>query len=469
MTKAPDYAAIGDLSVAFVPAAVSGLDADAVMRAQRQLSEIRRRVDACAAVVAAEIQYLSRPELGYSGLAQRLGDRTPEKLVARLAETSAREATTLVRVGALIALQDAGSGSDPARSYPIDDAPWLAAASAAVVAGRLSVEKADVIRAGLGCVDVSAPDGAALAAGLTAAVETLLGESARLSVEQLAARARELRAELDLDRTHDREQRLRDARYLRLMARSDGMTSISGLLDPESAAIVTSAVDAATSPRRGGPRFVDPAEAARADDILRDLRSTEQIALDAVVELVRIGGVADGRSVLGKRRPEVRVVVAQRDLASGEGVGFIEGQSAPISIRSVERHICASGLLPILFKGDGTALSLGRSQRYYSERQRVVLAVRDGGCRFPRCERPASWTEAHHADEWDRDGGNTDVECGILLCKHHHMLIHNNGWHVRYGGGEFWVIPPVDIDPIQTPIPAPSKSPALRRALNGSG
>ncbi|CAN5467027.1 hypothetical protein BH09ACT4_BH09ACT4_03540 [soil metagenome] len=188
-----------------------------------------------------------------------------------------------------------------------------------------------------------------------------------------------------------------------------------------------------------------------------------------MVELVRIGGVADGRSVLGKRRPEVRVVVAQRDLASGEGVGFIEGQSAPISIRSVERHICASGLLPILFKGDGTALSLGRSQRYYSERQRVVLAVRDGGCRFPRCERPASWTEAHHADEWDRDGGNTDVECGILLCKHHHMLIHNNGWHVRYGGGEFWVIPPVDIDPIQTPIPAPSKSPALRRALNGSG
>ena len=35
------------------------------------------------------------------------------------------------------------------------------------------------------------------------------------------------------------------------------MTRVHGLLDPESAAIVVPIFDAITSPRRGGPRFVD--------------------------------------------------------------------------------------------------------------------------------------------------------------------------------------------------------------------
>jgi hypothetical protein len=81
----------------------------------------------------------------------------------------------------------------------------------------------------------------------------------------------------------DREEALRQKRFLRLIPQADGMTRLSGLLDPESAALVTDAVDAVTAPRRGGPRFVEPGAAARAEAIVRDTRSTEQLALDALV------------------------------------------------------------------------------------------------------------------------------------------------------------------------------------------
>ena len=104
------------------------------------------------------------------------------------------------------------------------------------------------------------------------------------------------------------------------------MTRIHGLLDPESAAVVVGAYDAATSPRRGGPRFVDPTEAARADAVAADPRTTEQIAVDSFVELIRIATMADPGAVLGRRGAAVQVLVTERDLSRRAGIGRIEGQ-----------------------------------------------------------------------------------------------------------------------------------------------
>ncbi|MFC0682441.1 HNH endonuclease signature motif containing protein, partial [Lysobacter korlensis] len=83
------------------------------------------------------------------------------------------------------------------------------------------------------------------------------------------------------------------------------------------------------------------------------------------------------------------------------------------------------------------------------------------GCRFPGCDRPPSWCEAHHLNEWARDGGRTDVADGILLCRHHHLLIHNNAWRIKRDRANYFLIPPRERDPRQTPIPMPSKSSAL--------
>ncbi len=449
------YSAIADLSTGFTPPAPADLGDVELLEAQGALAQIRRRVDAASAQLADEIAHRSRRELGYDGLAQRLGARTPELLVQRITGATAREAHSLVRIGALM--------TTPTSERP-DPSPWLSEVGQAVSVGRLSIEAAAAIRTGLG-----SPDNEITAEALAAAAATLVAEAPTLTTERLAARARDLRTELDLSRVRDREQALRDRRYLHLIPQGDGMTRLSGLLDPESAALVGATFDSATSPRRGGPRFVDPATAARAEELVRDERTTEQIALDTFVELLRVGTLADSEVLLGTRQPAVQLLVTERDLRSRQGLGRIEGQTEAVSIATVERHVCAVGIVPIVFDNSGQVVNLGREQRLFSYRQRIGLAARDGGCRFPQCERPPSWTEAHHIHEWQR-GGLTNIEDGVLLCRHHHLLVHNNGWKVTRTGAEYFVVPPRSEDPEQRPIPAPSKSRAARRvAVTAAG
>jgi hypothetical protein len=153
--------------------------------------------------------------------------------------------------------------------------------------------------------------------------------------------------------------------------------------------------------------------------------------------------------------------VTKETLDAGTGHGRIEGQPAPVSIETVERHLCESGMVPVTFDRDGQCIDLGREQRLYSALQRIGLAARDGGCRWPGCDRPASWSEAHHIHQWARDHGKTDLADGILLCRHHHMLLHNNHWEITRTGGTYWLHPPTSIDPTRTPRPMPHKSAAL--------
>lgn len=442
MSSPAPLADLVDLSTRFAAPASEALSDEALMQAQRSLAEVRRRVDAWSAAVAAEISRRSRHEFGEAGLARRLGARTPELLVQRLSGASTHEAHTMVRVGALM--------SEPSSRGVV---------GAAVSVGTLSLDAADAIRSGLGAVDAAVP-----AESVVQAAESLLRDAGSLTVEKLAARAREWGAELDEQHILDRERALRDARYLRITPQRDGMTRLSGLLDPESAAVVVAAYDGATSPRRGGPRFVDPNEVQRAERLADDPRTIEQIAVDAFVDLVRLGTGA-APDVVGAQPPAVRIVVTDRDLARRAGSGWIEGQTAPISISTVERELCNRGTVPIHFDSAGQAVNVGREKRLFTPRQRIGLAVRDGGCRFPGCDRPPSWCEAHHINEWFRDHGGTDIADGILLCRHHHLLIHNDEWRVTRQGADYFVVPPTPVDLARTPIEAPPKTSVVARAL----
>jgi hypothetical protein len=409
----------------------------------RRWGEARRHIDTGLSRLAGEVKARSSLELGNDGLAQRSGMRTADRLVSEVTGTSGPEARAMVAVGEMM---DAPS-------------PWLAEVASGVGAGDVSIGAAAAIQLGLGSptADVAADD-------LADAAHTLVVEAATQPPEKVARRARELRDQLDADGVADREAMLRAKRYLRLTLLPDGMTRISGLLDPESAAIVTDSIDLVTAPRRGGPRFVDPTQKARAEAIVNDSRTTEQLALDALVEMVRIAGSADEGRVFATRKPGVRVHVTVADLDRRSGAGHIEGQSVSVSMATVERRACADGYLPILFDDCGRALDLGRTQRLFSEKQRIVLAAIWGGCAVAGCDRPASWTEAHHADEWDRDNGPTDVANGVLLCRHHHMWLHTNDWRIRRKGVEFWLEPPPGDALNRHPVLLESKNPVRRRA-----
>ena len=233
-----------------------------------------------------------------------------------------------------------------------------------------------------------------------------------------------------------------------------------------------SVFDSITSPRRGGVRFVDPARAAWATRIQDDPRSTEQIAADSLVQLLKIAGEADPGRVFGGRRPSVRVIVTEKALTGAQAVqteagesglaepaaqGQIEGNPVPISQATIERLVCETGTRGIKFDAGGQITNVGRDERLFTEAQRAAMGVRDGGCLWVDCDRSPAWSEAHHINEWLTHNGYTDLADGVLLCHSHHLLLHNLHWTIIRTGTEYWLKPPVDVDPDQTLIALPSK------------
>jgi hypothetical protein len=278
----------------------------------------------------------------------------------------------------------------------------------------VSADGVDAIRRGLG-----EADGAVSVDALSAASDELLSEAEGASADHLLRRARQLRDQLDADGIARRERQRQDARSVTRWIRRDGMYQLSAVLDPEIGRSVFAAFDAILGPRRGGPRFADPEELERASAIVDDPRTDAQLAADALVEMVRIAAAADDSTMFGRIRPAVRVIVTETALAergagasTGSAHGYIEGVLDPISIETVERHLCETGSVGVMFDDDGQCLNVGRERRLFTARQRIGLAVRDGGCLFGDCDRPPSWCEAHHIRQWSRDHGTTDIADG---------------------------------------------------------
>jgi hypothetical protein len=434
-----------------------------------------RLLDARTALFAGELARRSRPELAHDGLAQRMGHRTAEELVRVTTGESRRDAVTAVNAGRLLIAPELENGATTT-SDGLPDAPGhLAPAMHAVRAGSISVAALDVIR---GALDGAGPRVAT--AALLLATEHLVDAATRLDVDRLHRLARHVREELDSEVIADRERTQREARSFRLMTLPDGMTRATWLLDPESAAHVRELVDRAISPKRRGVQFVNSTDVARLNDaekaarIAGDTRTPEQYASDALVHLLAAGADADSSMILGTGAPHVRVLVTAKDLVHGDGSATIEPshgapEGAVVSLPTAQRLLCGGTQTPILIGATGQPLDVGRSQRLFTTRQRVALAARDGGCRWPGCERPPSWCEAHHINPWQRDRGRTDVDVGILLCRHHHLLLHDQGWQITSAGRspDYELVPPASVDPQQRSRVMPSRSREWQRALAG--
>jgi hypothetical protein len=70
-------------------------------------------------------------------------------------------------------------------------------------------------------------------------------------------------------------------------------------------------------------------------------------------------------------------------------------------------------------------LDSGRASRTFTAAQRRAIVARDKHCRWPGCDRPPGWCDAHHSIHW-ADGGVTSVEKGVLLCGRHHDRVHHD-------------------------------------------
>ena len=106
---------------------------------------------------------------------------------------------------------------------------------------------------------------------------------------------------------------------------------------------------------------------------------------------------------------------------SPEGVNV--DTQRPMSPACTATYLCDCRIHVILRDANGAPDSFGRTTYTVPRRLFRQIAGRDGGCRYPGCDRPVKWTDAHHIHYWEH-GGNTDYHNLLLLCSRHHHHVH---------------------------------------------
>ena len=302
-------------------------------------------------------------------------------------------------------------------------------------AGAIDGRQAAVIAATLD----SLPAGADLAviADAEATLLDLAAEFAPGRLRRLGARildhvAAEVAEQAERAALELAEKRALRRRGLTLSVPVDGCVRVTGYLTVEDAAIVGAALDPLCTPRA------------------TDDRTAGQRRADALVDIcqlaLRTGSLPDN----GGEPPQL-VVTVPYDLVTSELRRGVLDTGERVSATAARRLACDAQILPVLLGGAGQPLDVGRSRRLFTGPLRRALVVRDKGCAFPQCDRPARWCDAHHVVSW-LSGGPTSVANGVLLCRRHHRVIHRGEWTVRLGADELpEFVPPTTIDPTQRP------------------
>ncbi|MCP4302118.1 MAG: DUF222 domain-containing protein [Gammaproteobacteria bacterium] len=102
-----------------------------------------------------------------------------------------------------------------------------------------------------------------------------------------------------------------------------------------------------------------------------------------------------------------------------------------------QRIACDCSIVGIKEDENGKPLSIGRRSRSIPPPMRRALRARDGGCRFPGCTN-TRFVDGHHIKHW-ADGGETGLDNLVLLCRHHHHLVHEGGFACeRSADGEIY-------------------------------
>jgi len=102
-----------------------------------------------------------------------------------------------------------------------------------------------------------------------------------------------------------------------------------------------------------------------------------------------------------------------------------------VSAETSRRLACDCSVINWLdHKGNSIAgaepLAVSRKTRTVPPALRRALQRRDRGCRFPGCI-CTRFVDAHHIHHW-ADGGETHINNLVLLCRHHHRLVHEGGF-----------------------------------------
>ncbi|MEX0796467.1 MAG: DUF222 domain-containing protein [Acidimicrobiia bacterium] len=223
---------------------------------------------------------------------------------------------------------------------------------------------------------------------------------------------------------------VREARSLRI--RRDGeMVRISGWFDAEAGETLLAALE-------------PPPPAAD------DRRSVAVRRADQLMDVI------NGST----QRPNLTVHVSAESLF--EGLPGLSETSTGVFLNTadIKRLACDSIMHRVVFGPDSVPLDVGRAKRFVTPAMRKAVDARDLRCVFPGCDRPAHWCDAHHIVHWI-DGGETCVMNLVLLCRHHHTLIHDHGWRLEGEPGSLRFFRPDGTEWAET-LPDPPPLPRQR-------
>jgi hypothetical protein len=250
----------------------------------------------------------------------------------------------------------------------------------------------------------------------------LLQKASELSVRRFHNECMHARHAANPDGFVNEEKEGVEARSLTLTTAEDGVVLVQGILDKVGGAALRTALEPLA--KRAGRD---------------DHRKLDRRLGDALVDL-SMHALDNG---VPSRRTHMQVTTTLETLLGLAGAPAAEMEfSLPISSKAVERLACDCSVTRILLGSDSTVIDVGRAKRVVSAPQSKALKVRDRGCVWPGCDRPASWTSAHHVVHWIH-GGSTDLPNLVLLCYRHHWMVHEGDWQiVRTDDGRMLTIPP---------------------------
>ncbi|KPG41240.1 HNH endonuclease signature motif containing protein [Mycobacteroides immunogenum] len=223
----------------------------------------------------------------------------------------------------------------------------------------------------------------------------------------------------------------------------DGMSAISGLLDPETRAYVDAVFAKLAAPGMCNPNDQSPTvdgevspEAAE-----RDTRTVTQRHHDALRAALR-STLASAELGSHHGLPVTVVITTTlKELEDGAGIAMT-GAGTRLPMRDLIRMATHAHHYLAIFDDNGRPLYLGRSKRIASPDQRLVLHAQDRGCTHPGCHVPGYLCEVHHITEWAH-GGPTNIDNLTFACAPHHRLL-GHGWNTRKrpDGTTEWIPPP---------------------------
>ena len=205
------------------------------------------------------------------------------------------------------------------------------------------------------------------------------------------------------------------------------------------------------------------------DNGVRDPRSPANRLAQAHVEVLRAYLDAGSGSSVGGHVPHVTMTI-NFDTLTRQLSDATLSHGGPVSVGMARRILCDARILPAVLNGASTILDVGRSQRLFPPHLRDALVLRDGGCAWPGCDRPAGMTQAHHITSW-LDGGPTSLANGVLLCLYHHQQAHSTQWNDPDRARWTTRIHPPTMDrppPTTPPKPSPPPTAAINRSFEGT-